>query len=113
VNAQVVCDEAYQIIFVSLGQPRNCFDFRGYGMTRLDTEPSKAFCLGEYLNADSGYTATPTIVSTYQSNNMDDPNDKNEEENIARFNTYFSQAKVVNEHTIGILKSRWANLKGI
>jgi hypothetical protein len=56
----------------------------------LLAKPSKAFKPREYLISDLGYTATPTVLSANQSNNVDDPNNENEGERIARFNTYLA-----------------------
>ncbi|OWY96154.1 hypothetical protein PHMEG_00033658, partial [Phytophthora megakarya] len=60
----------------------------------------------EYLIADSAYpddvecnTLVPAYKATMKGSNIED------------FNTWIAHVRVVNEHTIGVLKGRWCSLK--
>ncbi|OWZ23255.1 hypothetical protein PHMEG_0001919 [Phytophthora megakarya] len=64
------------------------------------------FTSGEYLLDDSAYPADltyNTVVPTYKSNMKGT--------DIEDFNTCIAHARVVNEHTIGVLKNRFGSLK--
>jgi hypothetical protein len=111
INAQIVCDQNYRIIFFSTGQPGSCSDSRAYGQTALAQNPERAFSSDEYLIADSGYTASETVVPAYKTTDFDDPSDPQEPNDITHFNYFLAQVRVVVEHTIGILKGWFTGLK--
>jgi hypothetical protein len=68
------------------GHPGSCSDSRAYGQTILAKTPEQAFSSGEYLLADSGYTASKTIVLAYKITDFDDPSDFHEPDDISCFN---------------------------
>uniref|UniRef100_A0A0S1MJC4 DDE Tnp4 domain-containing protein n=1 Tax=Phakopsora pachyrhizi TaxID=170000 RepID=A0A0S1MJC4_PHAPC len=59
---------------------------------------------GEYPLADSAYASTSTLVPAYRVSNCSIEAKKD-------FNTRLARSRVRNEHTIGILKGRWASLR--
>jgi hypothetical protein len=63
------------------------------------------------LLAGSGYTASETVVPAYKITDFDDPSDFHEPDDISCFNYYLAQVRVDVEHTIGILKGRFTNLR--
>lgn len=113
VNAQVVCDDRNIITAFYTGWPGSCADALVYSKMSLCLEAEEAFSEGEFLLADAGYRTTKTVVSQYRSNQRDFPDDPNEIEDITQFGTYLAKSRVVNEHTIGMLKGRFRCLKGM
>ena len=62
------------------------------------------FVSGQYLLADSAYELSPHVIPAYKApaSNLQINSD---------FNYCLAKSRVRNEHTIGILKSRWASLQ--
>jgi len=107
-NGQVVCDWERRIISFFSGWPGSCADSTIYHEMALSKDAYKRhfFSDGEYLLADSAYPADlthNTVVPAYKSNVRGT--------DIEEFNTCVAHARVVNEHTIGVLKNRWSSLK--
>lgn len=75
-------------------------------MLAQDENKACFFSRREYLLTDSAYPADRkrnTIVPSYKVNTKGS--------NIEEFNTCVAHARVVNEHTIGVLKGRWCSLR--
>ncbi|KAL3691189.1 hypothetical protein R1sor_004840 [Riccia sorocarpa] len=111
-NAQIVCDDKRRILYFFSGMPGSSADStclrRSSLYQVLKTETyvnSQFFDSGQYLLADSGYVPLPHLVCAY----------RNATGSAERevFNTCVAQARVINEHAIGVLKSRWHSLKEI
>ena len=82
------------------------YDNTVFEKTKLYRDPSKYFSTAEFLLADSGYALKPFCLTPYRLPLADfEPN--------RIYNEIFSSARVKIEHVNGILKSRWASLKGI
>ena len=62
------------------------------------------FKSGQYLLADSAYQLSQTVIPAYKAPAA-------YERSNAEFNFRLAKSRVRNEHTIGILKSRFASLK--
>ena len=60
--------------------------------------------VGQYLLADSAYALSKTCIPSYKSPAANFPANK-------EFNYCIAKSRVRNEHTIGILKGRWASLQ--
>eukprot|EP00644_Phytophthora_capsici_P013820 jgi/Phyca11/119893/e_gw1.40.258.1 len=108
INAQVVCDDQRRIIAFYSGWPGSCSDSTVYRNMQLAKPSSKPlyFSEGQYLIADSAYPAdrvNNTLVPAYKKNMKGN--------DIEAFNTCVAHVRVVNEHTIGVLKGRWSSLK--
>ncbi len=69
-------------------------------------EPENFFSDGHYLLGDSAYKLSLQMLTPYKNPAATIPEN-------ARFNYQFSQARVKIEHVMGLLKSRWSNLRGI
>lgn len=67
--------------------------------------PNLLFSEGQYLLGDSRYMALPHLVAAF--NRLDTDADKED------FNTCVAKCRVVNEHCIGVLKSRWHSMKNL
>ncbi|KAL3693981.1 hypothetical protein R1sor_007632 [Riccia sorocarpa] len=109
-NVQVVCDHRRKILFLYGGVPGSCQDITALKRSKLwkyiDAEGGSAvFASNEYLLGDSGYAPLHHLVPAFKGGA--DDRDKQD------FNQCLSHARVVNEHCIGVLKSRWFSLKGI
>lgn len=108
VSAQVVCDDRRRIISFYSGWPGSCSDSTVYREMQLSNNREKRlfFSPEEYLIADSAYPADfthNTIVPSYKTSSLG-----SEKED---FNKCVAHVRVVNEHTIGVLKGRWSSLR--
>ncbi len=105
-NSQVVCNEMKMIIYFQVGQPGCTHDSAALGRTRLIKHPELFFGPGQYLLGDSAYTLSLRMLVPYRN-----PHAQIEEN--AAFNLRFSSARVKIEHVMGLLKNRWASLRGL
>ncbi|KAL3689034.1 hypothetical protein R1sor_015343 [Riccia sorocarpa] len=109
INVQVVCDHRRKITFLYSGLPGSVQDVttarRSSLWKFLGRERSAVFGREEYLLGDSGYVPMAHLVPAFRLSGTD--RDK------ADFNNCLAHARVVNEHCIGVLKSRWHSLKQI
>ncbi|GMF27024.1 unnamed protein product [Phytophthora fragariaefolia] len=108
VNAQVVCDDRRRIIAFYSDWPGSSADSTVYKEMAIAKAECKPYFIsqGEYLIADSAYPADVeynTLVPAYKANMKGLDNED--------FNTCVAHVRVVNEHTIGVLKGRWSSLK--
>jgi hypothetical protein len=104
VNMQVVCDVDKRIIAIHLGCPGSCADSSVYKRMPIYKLPQLYFSPGEFILADSAYALSTTCIPAYKAPAANEP--KN-----AEFNYCLARSRVRNEHSIGILKSRWASLR--
>lgn len=104
----VVCDDQRRILHIDLGWPGSVHDARVWGNSSFKRNPAKYFTRGEYLLADSGYPTSDYIVSAYKRVRGFSLSRIHE-----KFNKRLAQCRFVNEHTIGILKSRFPSLRGM
>lgn len=105
-NAQIVCDDKRFIRYVYTGWPGSVHDSRAWRASSIWNRPGIFFSAKQYLLADSAYALSKWCMKPYTEPAASIPRNR-------RFNLLFSKARVVNEHTIGILKNRWASLKGL
>ncbi|EFP75651.1 uncharacterized protein PGTG_00982 [Puccinia graminis f. sp. tritici CRL 75-36-700-3] len=70
----------------------------------IHKEPELYFDEGQYLLADSAYGLSMTCIPAYKSPASNITANK-------EFNYCIAKARVRNEHSIGILKGRWASLQ--
>lgn len=105
-NAQVVCDDKKVIRALVLGWPGSVHDSRAWRSSDMATRPGIFFSHGQYLMADSAYALSKYCMKPYTEPLASLPDN-------ALFNWRFARTRVVNEHTIGILKNRWSSLKGL
>lgn len=103
--AMIVCDDQKRIREYELGYCGSAHDQRVFKNSRLLLKESDYFSGEEYLLADSGYAISPRTVIPYSNTR---PSAKQ-----AAFNLALSQARIRNEHCIGILKSRFQSLRGL
>lgn len=104
VNSQVVCDDRRRITAFYYGWPGSCTESTVYTAINLASDVGKVsfFASGEYLLVDSAYPTDlkdDTLVPSYNSNMKGKARED--------FNTCVGHVRVVNEHTIGVLKGRW------
>ena len=107
-TAAVVCDHRRRIQYVLTGLPGSAHDQRVYGRTRLARNPDEFFARSEYILADSAYTPTKTVVPVLKK-----PVGRDLNRNETKFNHAMASARVVAEHTIGVLKMRFQSLRGL
>ncbi|GAU99995.1 hypothetical protein RvY_10919 [Ramazzottius varieornatus] len=106
INAMIVCDDLKRIRHVFAGFPGCSHDHRVFMYSKLALNPFKYFSGHEYLLADSAYPVSDIIVPTFKKPLA------NSHENTA-LNTAHSQARVIVEQTIGMLKGRFQSLKAL
>ncbi|GAU89796.1 hypothetical protein RvY_02306 [Ramazzottius varieornatus] len=106
INAMIVCDDLKRICHVFAGFPGCSHDHRVFMYSKLALNPFKYFSGHEYLLADSAYPVSDIIVPTFKKPLA------NSHENTA-LNTAHSQARVIVEQTIGMLKGRFQSLKAL
>lgn len=99
-NAQIVCDIYKKIIFYQVGWPGSIFDQTAFSQTKFFLEPHRFFSDNQFLLGDSGYTASRHMLTPYR-------NPAAQINENAEFNLEFSRARVLVEHAIGLLKSRY------
>jgi hypothetical protein len=105
-NVQLICDDRRRVIYYQLGWPGSVYDSTVFAQSPLFINPQDYLSLGEFLLADSGYTATYFICTPYRQPAASLSYNK-------IFNELFSSARVVIEHVNGILKGRFSSLRGL
>jgi len=105
-NVQIICDCDRRITYAYGGWPGSCCDSTVFSKTDVAINPHRYFDQGEYILADSAYIPSETVVPLYIGQAA-------EVERNTCFNWCVAKSRVRNEHSIGILKSRWASLQGL
>lgn len=136
VNVQIICDHKKKITFlhagktlfllsvdlwiskpglpslhesflVFAGMPGSCGDNTCFERTSVCRRQNDGSLFGrdQYLLADSGYDAMPHVVASYKRIDTSAHREK--------FNFCVAKCRVLSEHCIGILKSRWHSLREI
>jgi len=107
-QALVVNDINCRILYYHFGWPGSTHDNRAWRNCVLNKKSSFFFSPGEYLLADSAFTASQIIVPCYKAA----PGKQlSQDKNL--FNNYVAKPRVKSEHTIGILKNRFCCLKSL
>jgi hypothetical protein len=105
INSQVVCDRRRYITYLSVGYPGSVHDARSLRCSGINTHQTEYFSEDQYLLGDSAYgTAFPYVISPFKS-----PVSKQERNKY--FNYLLSKSRIIAEHCIGILKSRFPRLR--
>ncbi|POW05963.1 hypothetical protein PSTT_09361 [Puccinia striiformis] len=106
VNSLLVCDRNKRIIYLFHGWCGSAHDQQVYKHSRLYTHPELFFSPGEFLLADSAYTASNTVVPAFKrTGGLPLPKSKQD------FNYQLSSRRVAIEQCISILKNQWQSLK--
>ncbi|OAV89446.1 hypothetical protein PTTG_28693 [Puccinia triticina 1-1 BBBD Race 1] len=105
-NSMIVCTRERHIIYALHGWCGSAHDQRVYKNSQLFIQPNKYFSPGKYLLADSGYTASKTVIPAFKQS----PGQQLTATKQA-FNFELSHQQVEVEHCIGMLKNRWQSLK--
>jgi hypothetical protein len=105
-NLQLVCDDRKRIRFYMIGWPGSMFDSTVFDKSKLIKNPNKYFTDGQYLLADCGYALKEHVMTPYKQPAASEPPNR-------VFNELFSSARCLIEHTNGMVKNRWASLKGV
>jgi DDE superfamily endonuclease len=108
ISTLVVCDDQRKIRYYLGGWPGSTHDNRVFRNSVLYHDNARFFSNNQYLLADTAYTNTTFMVSTYKKPNGGSLNNIEE-----LFNTALARPRVLSEHCIGVWKGRFPFLKGI
>jgi hypothetical protein len=105
----IVCDDKRNILAHYSSWPGSLHNNRIFQNCDLFRHPNSYFTRGVYLLGDSAYMNTKGMVTSFKlpPGQLNLPADK------SYFNRVHSRARVVSEHTIGLLKGRFCMLRGI
>ena len=104
----VVCDDVSRVLYFHCGWPGSVHDNRVWRNCNLYRNAHAHFSDGEYLLTDSAFLASQNVVPAFKS-----VPGLALQSNKRGFNTLLSRPRVKSEHCIGLLKGRFAWLKGI
>lgn len=106
INVQVICDDKGKVTYFYGGWPGSTHDNRAWRNCKVFNDATTWFEEGEYLLADSAYSACLYIVQAFKK-----VSGSNLSVHQEFFNTMLGRARVKSEHCIGILKNRFPCLK--
>ena len=86
----------------------SCCKAPDFLFSQLYTNPNTFFSPNEHLLADSGYTASHTVIPAFKRVRGQTLTPQKQ-----AFNTHLSQLRVEVEHCIGMIKNRWQSLKNL
>ncbi|PLW17065.1 hypothetical protein PCANC_11859 [Puccinia coronata f. sp. avenae] len=98
INCQVICDCDKFITLYMTGWPGSCGDSFVFKKMSIHRDS------GAYFDPDSAYALSTTCIPAYKAPTANIPVN-------TEFNFCIARSRVRNEHTIGILKGRWASLQ--
>jgi hypothetical protein len=107
-SAMVVNDDQRRIRFYISGWPGSTHDNRVARNSKMWIDPEHFFDHNQYIIGDSAYENHWFVVSAYTA-----PPGEQVPPDLAAFNSVMSKARVVSEHTIGLLKGRFPWLRSI
>ena len=108
ISSVIVCDDRRLIRYYVAGWPGSTHDNRIARNTRMWQNPHLYFDNRQYLIGDSAFENFWFMVSAYTL-----PAGEAVPHDNAAFNTCLSRARVISEHTIGLLKGRFPWLRSI
>ena len=103
-----VNDDRQFIRYYSVGWPGCTHDNRIAGNSQLWRTPNEFFAANEYIIGDSAFEVNWFILPAYSS-----PAGATMSDEHTLFNKQLSKARVISEHTIGLLKGRFPWLRSI
>ncbi|KAE8228482.1 hypothetical protein CF326_g6581 [Tilletia indica] len=106
INLTAVCDHNLRFTFVTTGWPSSVHDSRVWANSDVATRPNHYFRGAEFLIADSAYPSSDRIVVPYKKPHSRVLDNK-------KFNKALSSVRIDIEHAFGLLKGRWASLRGL
>ena len=107
-SSVIVCDHQRLIRYYVAGWPGSTHDNRIARNTAMWNSPSEFFEDHEYIIGDSAFENTWFMVSAFTA-----PPGQSLVGDKRQFNTCMSRARVISEHTIGLLKGRFPWLRSI
>lgn len=107
-HATVICDDQRRIIHFTSLFPGAVHDARAFKHTQLWNNPQNFICQDQFILADSAYPLTHWCLTPFKC-----PRRGQLDDDHKHFNKKLSAFRVRIEHTIGILKARWAFLRCI
>lgn len=108
ISSVIICDDQRFIRYYVAGWPGSTHDNRIARNTKMWQTPDQFMQKNEYIMGDSAFENLWFMVSAYTAT----PGQPIEDD-YAAFNKCLSRARVVSEHTIGLLKGRFPWLRSI
>jgi hypothetical protein len=105
----IVCDHRRLITYYYGGWPGCSHDYRIFRNSEMFNNPEQYFERTEYILADSAFRPSWYCVPAFTNPTTGGFMDAEE----SLFNTHMSKARVISEHTIGLLKGRFPWLRSI
>lgn len=108
VNALIACDDVARVRQIVVGWPGSVHDNRVWRNSPSNLNRSEFFSPKEYLLGDSAFQASSVMVPAFKkpAGGVMDPNH-------TYFNSKLAAIRIVSEHCIGLLKTRFQYLNGI
>ncbi len=107
-QATVICDDRRRITQFSCHLPGAAHDARAYRLIAAHRSPETHFTGRQFLLADAAYPLSPYCITPFKA-----PRNGVLSKDKKKFNRHLSGLRITIEHTIGILKERFASLQGL
>jgi len=104
-NLQAVCNDYGQFIYAYMGHIASTHDSTAFKASSLYRDRQKLLNDSEYLLADKAYQLDKHLITPFKQ-----PYPHHSQ--YSTFNKAHSRQRIRIEHAFGVLKSRWASLKG-
>ncbi|CAG7823434.1 unnamed protein product, partial [Allacma fusca] len=111
IQVQIICDTNKKIRAVHTGFPGSVHDSRVLRETDVYQRIDEFLGPDEYICADRGYPLLPKIMVPFKSNSRDGEIFGLSENDLTRFNKFFSSRRVKVEHVNGLVKEMFPCLK--
>uniref|UniRef100_T1IK39 DDE Tnp4 domain-containing protein n=1 Tax=Strigamia maritima TaxID=126957 RepID=T1IK39_STRMM len=105
-NVQIIADPFKRIRSYHIGQPGKVHDAGVFADMDMATQPNIFFSDDQYIIGDAAYKLTTTLITPYRQR-------AGLTRNHEKFNHHLSKKRIAIEHVNGILKARFASLRGL
>ena len=104
ISGQLITDSSRVFRYACIGYPGSVHDSRQFQNMQVYTKPKEYFDEGQYIIGDNAYKLTPYMIRPVKA-------PWNKIKRNTTFNYLLSKFRIIIEHSIGMLKSRFSRLK--